>query len=157
MLKKCERCGKEFDARDPTHKICQGCFRERNKGYIPEELLIRSYFNDRGNFIEDIFIDIPERLANIFHYDGLKNTQARYFYNKILRAKEIALREGFDSARPILNECVPEIQGKLNRRISGFTESFASFLKHHLSSIKDERTLEAFYKHIKSVLDFLPR
>lgn len=155
MLKKCERCGKEFDARDPKHKTCQQCFRER--GYIPEELLLHSYYNSKGNLVEEIFIGVPERLAGIFHYDGLKNTQARYFYNKALQAKEIALRKEFDSARPILNECIPEMKGKLNRGVKGFTQSFANFLTHHLSSVKDERALEAFHKHLKSVLDYLPR
>lgn len=162
MHKICERCGNEFRPRDPKFNICQDCHFTPDKAVTG--LLLQEYYDTTGAMICDkIYVEVPQKLAKIFHYDGLTETQVHSIYEKILRAKEISSYKGFTYAKPILSKLYPEIEEKLKREIKKdkkpvFPQSFAIFLKHHLNlALKNEKNLKGFCEHLYSVIAFLPK
>jgi CRISPR/Cas system CSM-associated protein Csm2 small subunit len=151
MIRECERCGEEFESRDPKHKTCRDCHFHPDKAV--EKLLLEKYYDEKGNLLEEVYLGIPEKLAKIFHFDKLTSTQGRLFYEKILRAKEVTSYRKYEEAMPLLNRCWAEIDDKINREVRGFPASFALFLKHHLSiAKKNEENLKGFCEHFYAVL-----
>jgi CRISPR/Cas system CSM-associated protein Csm2 small subunit len=155
MKKRCERCGKEFKASQPHFKYCSNCFS------IPEDkkdfskLLLKAYYDPKGNMLKEIYIDIPKKLADNFAKDKLGTKQLRDFHQKILKARNKALLKGIDVARPILYECQRDIEYQLKRGV--IPHNFAQFMKHHLSlAEKDERSLEGFFQHLDSIVCYFP-
>ena len=106
MKKKCEKCGKQFEARQPHFKICPNCFvPPPNDQIIPPNLLLKSYHDQQGNLLKEVFIGIPERLAILFARGNLATKQLRDFFQVILKARNKALLQGINIAKPMLYEC----------------------------------------------------
>jgi len=156
MKKKCEKCGKEFEAYQENFRFCPACFSPRKKSTLSPELLIQNYYDKKGNPLKEIYIGIPEELANIFERDGLGTKQLRDFHQRILKARNKAVLKGIEAARQELYECVAHCKYQLQRE--KIPETFAQFIKHHLSMAeRDEKSLEGFYHHFDSVVCYFPR
>jgi CRISPR-associated protein Csm2 len=155
MKKKCEKCGKEFEAYQPHFKLCPNCYSPEKKTVLSAELLLKSYYNSEGNLLKEVFIEIPQSLANIFDKDGLGTKQLRDFHRRILNARIKATLKGISSAKPFLHKCLPDMEYQHKRGI--IPESFIQFMKHHLKlAEKDEKALEGFYQHFDSIVCYFP-
>lgn len=154
MFKKCKRCGREFEPAQPKFVLCQDCFRSHQN--LPENLLLKSYYDKDGNLLKEVFIGVPETLARVLHYDGLKIKQLRDFYQKILGARTKAFLKGINAARSKLYECQRDGVYQLKRDV--IPKSFSQFLEYHISlAEKGENMLEGFYQHFESVVAYYPR
>jgi len=156
MRRKCEKCGKEFEAHKPHFKICPDCYARQKKTSLSSELLLKSYYDEKSNLLKEIFIGIPESLADFFYRDGLATKQLRDFHLVILRARNKALLQGINAARPILWECQRNAAYQLKRGV--IPQSFTQFLEHHLTlAEKDEKMLDGFCQHLQSILAYFPK
>ena len=158
MKKKCERCGREFEAREPHFRFCPNCFSSpQSEGFNITGLLLKTYYDQKGHILKDIYIDYPQKLANIFSNSRppLAIKQLRDVHRKILNAKTKAMLKGIDPARSILFKCQTDLEYQLKRNI--IPESFAQFMKHHLAlAEKDEKSLEGFFEHLDSIVCYFP-
>lgn len=158
MKKKCEKCGKEFEAKEMYFRFCPNCFQaSQSVPDLPSELLLKDYYDQDGHPVKEVYIDTPQKIANVFVKSkpqlGLK--QLRDFHRKILKAKTNSILKGIEAARPILYECHRDIEYQLKREV--IPESFAQFMKHHLAlAEKDEKSLEGFFQHLDSILCYFP-
>ena len=158
MKKKCERCGREFEPREPHHRFCPSCLSSAQRE-VPNitGLLLKTYYDQKGNILKDVYIDIPQRLANIFFNSrpSLAIKQLRDVHHKISDAKTKAILKGIDDARAILFKCQTDLEYQLKRNV--IPESFVQFMKHHLSlAEKDEKSLEGFFQHLDSIVCYFP-
>ncbi len=158
MKKRCERCGREFEPREPHHRFCPNCLSSPQRE-VPNitGLLLKAYYDQKGHILKDIYIDCPQKLATIFFNSRppLAIKQLRDVHRKILKAKTKALLKGIDSARSILYECQRDLEYQLKRNV--IPESFVQFMKHHLAlAEKDEKSLEGFFKHLDSMVCYFP-
>lgn len=158
MKKRCERCGKDFEPREPHFRFCPNCFSpSKSEIFDLSGLLLKSYYDHEGHLLKEVYIDVPQKLANIFTKSkrSLTINQLRDIHRKILKAKTKAILKGIDSARSILYECQRDLEYQLKRDV--IPESFAQFMKHHLAlAEKDEKSLEGFFKHLDSVVCYFP-
>lgn len=157
MKKKCEKCGKEFEARQPHFKYCSNCFSpQKHEVNLSTALLLKDYHDSKGNLLREVFIETPEKLAIIFAKDNMATKQLRDFFQKILKARNKALLQGMDKAKPILYECRRDTVYQLKRGV--IPSSFNSFLEHHLSlAEKDEKSLDGFCQHFESIVAYFPK
>lgn len=162
MLKKCENCGNTFEARQEYYKLCNECnkmrqsYKDKSKEELPSNLLLKNYFDEKGNLVKEIFLDIPDQLAKKFYQSGLKMNQLRDFYCIISKARTTALLKGIESVRPNLWQCITKLEYQLKREI--IPKSFVSFMRHHLVlAEKDEKYLDAFYQHLDSIVCYFPK
>ena len=158
MKKRCERCGKDFEPREPHFRFCPNCF-SSPKGETSDlsGLLLKGYYNQEGHPLKEVYIDVPQKLADIFVTSkrSLTIKQLRDIHRKILKAKIKAILKGIDSARSILYECQRDLEYQLKRDV--IPESFAQFMKHHLAlAEKDEKSLEGFFQHLDSIVCYFP-
>lgn len=155
MRKICEKCGREFEAKQSHFRLCSSCFSSRQRINI-SSLLLETYYDDKNNLLKEIFIGLPEKLAKIFHKDKLTITQLINFYQKIQRACNNALLHGIDIAKPIIYECHRDLEYQLKRGL--IPRSFFKFMKHHLEiAEKNEKELEGFRQHLESILAYFPK
>lgn len=158
MLKKCEKCGKEFEARQPHFKLCPDCFSSlQYKLTDISDLLLKSYY-EKQEPLKEVYVGIPQQIANIFANSkpSLGTKQLRDFHHKVLKARTKANLKGIGAAKYILYECQRDIEYQLKREV--IPQSFAQFMKHHLAlAEKDEKSLEGFYQHLDSIVCYFPR
>lgn len=157
MRKKCEKCGKEFEARQPHFRQCPDCFSPPHQDTDISKLLLKSYYDLNGNPLREIYIDTPKKLAELFadSRPALGTKQLRDFHQAILKARKRAMLKGMGVARPLLYECQRDLEYQLKRRV--IPQNFAQFMKHHLAiAEKDEKSLEGFYQHLDSVVCYFP-
>jgi len=82
--------------------------------------------------------------------------QLRDFHQKISDARSKVILKGMASVKPIIWDCMKNIEYQLNRGI--IPVSFGQFMKHHLSlAEQDERNLEGFYQHLDSIVCYFPK
>ncbi len=159
MRKKCENCGREFEAIQPHFKVCPDCFSfHKPRRSDISELLLKAYYNEENNLLKEVFIGVPEELARIFAYSKppLATKQLRDFHLVILRARNKALIQGIDIARSILWECRRNVAYHLKRGI--IPRSFKDFLEHHLALAEgNERMLDGFCQHLESIVAYFPK
>lgn len=158
MRKKCENCRKEFEARQPHYRLCPDCFSSSKDREINiSELLLKSYYDQQGELLKEVYIGIPKKLALIFadSKPPLGSKQLRDFHSRILKARTKTNLKGINAARRILYECQRDVEYQLNRGIIPHT--FAQFMEHHLIlAEKDEKSLEGFYQHLDSIVCYFP-
>jgi CRISPR/Cas system CSM-associated protein Csm2 small subunit len=158
MKKRCERCGREFEPREPHFRFCPNCFSPSiSETFDLSGLLLKSYYDHEGHPLKEVYIDVPQKLANIFIKSkrSLTIKQLRDVHRKILKAKTKSILKGIDSARSILYECQRDLEYQLKRDV--IPESFAQFMKHHLAlAEKDEKSLEGFFQHLDSIVCYFP-
>ncbi|MDD5007503.1 MAG: type III-A CRISPR-associated protein Csm2 [Syntrophorhabdaceae bacterium] len=166
MKKKCERCGREFEARESFHRFCPGCFQPqgqstggppRQAATVPQELLLASYYDGEANPLKQVYIGVPERLALLFAKDSppLGTKQLRDFLQVILKARNKMLLSGIEAARPILYKCQADLEYQLKRGV--IPSSFGQFMKHHLTMAeRNGNALEGFYRHFDAVVCYFP-
>lgn len=158
MKKRCEKCGQEFEARQPHFKLCSRCAQvPQSQSSLSSELLLQSYYDSKGNPVKEVYINTPQKIAIILFNSrpalGLK--QLRDFHQRVLKAKTKAMLKGIEAARFILYECQRDLEYQLKRGV--VPETFGSFMKHHLAlAERDERSLEGFFKHLDSVVCYFP-
>jgi len=158
MKKKCERCGREFEAREPHFRFCPNCFSSpQSEASNITGLLLKTYYDQKGHPLKEVYIDVPQKLANLFSNSRpqLAIKQLRDVHRKILNAKTKAMLKGIDHARTILFKCQTDLEYQLKRNV--IPESFAQFMKHHLAlAEKDEKSLEGFFQHLDSIVCYFP-
>jgi CRISPR/Cas system CSM-associated protein Csm2 small subunit len=119
-------------------------------------LLLKTYFDENGNLLKEIYIELPNNVAELFSRDRLKIKQLRDFYSIISGVRNKALLKGIEQARPLLWQCVSKLEYQLKREI--IPQSFVDFMKHHIElAQKDEKSLDAFYQHLDSIVCYFPR
>ena len=159
MKKKCEKCGKEFEAPQSYHRICPGCFKQTKQiKELPSDLLLSSYYDVDGQLVKEVFIGTPEKLALFFANDTppLKTRQLRDFHKVISMARKKAMLHGISSAKPMLYKCSANIEYQHNRKV--VPQSFLIFMKHHLEiSDQGKDMLEGFYQHLDSIVCYYPK
>ncbi|HPD61185.1 MAG TPA: type III-A CRISPR-associated protein Csm2 [Thermodesulfobacteriota bacterium] len=156
MLKKCEQCGKAFEASQPYHKTCPECFTSRKSSEVPAEFLLETYFDEKGNFLREVFIGLPEILAKRFAGSGLSTKQLRDFHLLITRARNKAFLQEINVAKPILWECERNVFYQLKR--NAIPPNFARFLEHHLRlAEKNQNMLDGFCQHLESIIAYFPK
>jgi len=161
MKKRCERCGKEFEATLPGHRLCPNCFSSWRKDPpsrepLSAQMLLTAYHDKEGNALKEVFVGVPEKLASIFDRDGLAIKQLRDFHRRIAKARNVSVLKGIGPARPLLYECLAHTEYQLKReKIPG---TFAQFVRHHVAlAEKDEKSIEGFFQHIDSVVCYFPK
>ena len=158
MKKKCEKCGREFEPREPYFKFCPNCFSSpKNVAPNLSALLLKSYYNQDGHPLKEVYIDVPRELASVFFNSRppLAIKQLRDVHRKIMKAKTKALLVGIDATRAILYECQRDLEYQLKRNV--IPETFAQFMKHHLAlAEKDAKSLEGFFQHLDSIVCYFP-
>lgn len=157
MKKNCEKCGKEFEPKQPHFRICPNCFKPTsNDQAVLSNLLLKSYYDQQGNLLKEVFIGIPEKLAILFAKDNLATKQLRDFFQVILRARNKALLQGINIAKPMIYECQRNATYQLKRRV--IPVSFKKFLEHHLPLAElDEKSLDGFCQHMESIVAYFPK
>lgn len=68
----------------------------RNDATVP---LLEAYYDKDGNMIKEIFIGIPQKVAEIFFRQGLAIKQLRDFHGAIAKARAKAMLKGIEAAR----------------------------------------------------------
>lgn len=158
MKKKCEKCGREFEARETQFKLCSSCFSaEKNDTANISNYLLKSYYDQTGHPLKEVYIDVPQIIASIFFKSrpSLTIKQLRDVHRRILKAKTKAMLKGIDSARYILYEIQRDLEYQLKRGV--IPESFIQFMKHHLARAeKDEKSLDGFFQHLDSIVCYFP-
>ncbi len=158
MKKKCEKCGREFEPKEPHFRFCPNCFSStKSETSDLSGFLLKGYFDQGGQPLKEVYIGVPQKLAHIFFNSRppLAIKQLREVHRKILKAKTRTLLKGIDPARSILYECQRDLEYQLKRNV--IPESFVQFMKHHLAlSEKDEKTLEGFFQHLDSIVCYFP-
>jgi len=156
MGKKCKICGQPFEPLQEHFELCPKCFRARgNKDSTFKNLLLKTYFDENGNILEEIYIDIPQNIANIFKKENLTIKQLRDFFQIVSRARIYGMIK-IERAREILYQCRTKLEYQKSR--GKITNSFYEFMKHHLEiACKDKEHLEAFYQHFDSIVCYFPR
>lgn len=158
MKKRCERCGKEFEPREQHFRFCPNCFSSpQGETSNISGLLLKTYYDAKGQILKDIYIDYPQKLAITFFNSRppLAIKQLRDVHRKILKAKTKAMLKGIDNARPVLYKCQTDLEYQLKRSV--VPESFAQFMKHHLAlAEKDEKSLDGFFNHLDSIVCYFP-
>jgi len=155
--KKCEKCGKFFEAKQEFLRICPQCFSDsaRRAFQLPPELLLKTYYDSEGNLLKEVFMGPPEEISKILARDDLAVKQLRDFHLLIARARNKAILKDINVARPLLYECQRNVEYQLKRKV--IPQSFGHFMKHHLAiAEKDEKNLEGFFQHLESVVAFYP-
>lgn len=154
---RCGNCGKMFTPSKPYFRTCYSChLKQQKQTSFPSDLLLQDYYDNNGNLVKEVFIGIPQQIADILAKDGLKPTQLRDFYALISRARNKSVLKGIDCVRPILWECQKKSAYQAKRGI--IRKSFVCFLEHHLSiAEKNEKNLEGFYQHFDSVVCYFPK
>jgi CRISPR/Cas system CSM-associated protein Csm2 small subunit/ribosomal protein L37E len=154
---KCEKCGNLFAPKQPHHKTCPQC----HFGPPPQQtsdlkkLLLNTYYDDKG-ILKEVFINIPEQIADIFNNNGLSSKQLRSFHSAILKARTKANMKGIDTAKSLLWECQKNAEYQLNRK--QIPRVFMEFLKHHLSKAEEnEKNLEGFYQHFDAIVCYFAK
>src|SRR4030042_1629875 len=120
MKKRCERCGREFEPREPHFRFCPNWFSSpQSEASNITGFLLKTYYDQKGHILKDIYIDCPQKLANIFFNSRppLAIKQLRDVHRKILKAKTKALLKGIDPARSILYECQRDLEYQLKKNI----------------------------------------
>jgi hypothetical protein len=158
MKKKCQTCGKEFEAQQPHYRFCTSCNKPPgNKLSLSSDLLLKSYYDMDCNLKREVFIDIPEQLATIFANDNpqLARKQLKDFQTTIALARNRSNLKGIGLARAILYKCQADLEYQANRGV--IPKSFLKFMVHHLSiAATDEKNLEGFYQHLDCVQCYFP-
>ena len=165
MKKICEACKKDFEPLQPHYRFCPACFKPRQDAAkkdpqqksLPANLLLNSYYDEKGNELKELYIDIPKKLAQLFANDKkpLARKQLYDFHRMITNARRQAILKGIDEARPILWQCSTDVEHQFARDI--IPESFLKFMEHHLPMAeKDESSLEGFFHHLDSILKSFP-
>lgn len=154
---RCKGCGKMFIPSKPYFKTCYSCYLKQPKqAPLSSDLLLQNYYDDNGNLVKEVFIGIPQRIADILAKDGLGTKQLRDFHALISRARNKSMLKGIDYVRPVLWECQKNAAYQAKRDI--ICQSFVRFLEHHLSiAEKSEENLEGFYQHFDSVVCYFPK
>lgn len=158
MQKKCQKCGRIFEAKQEFFKECPECYKpsKQKEQIFSSELLLENYYDSNGNILKEVIIGKPEKIANIFARDKLTVNQLRDFHSIISNARNKAILKDINHARQILWECQKNIDYQLKRGV--IPASFAQFMKHHLSiGEKDEKSLEGFYQHLDSIVCYFPK
>jgi CRISPR/Cas system CSM-associated protein Csm2 small subunit len=167
MRKKCQTCGNEFEAREEYHKYCPRCIpsaraagggiaatSRQSVGNI-NDYLLREYYDQDGNLKKEIFIGVPQKIADIFAGDRLSTKQLRDFHGVISRVRKKAALKGIESERATLYKCQADLEHQLKRGVVPL--SFVQFMKHHLAlAERDEKSLEGFFRHFDSVVCYFP-
>ena len=159
MKKKCANCGNEFEPREDHHKYCPDCISSHSgKQSSLSGLLLQSYYDALGNELKEVYIGIPEKLANLFATSNpaLATKQLRDFFSMISRARKKAIiQRKMDAVKPILYQCLTHLNYQLERNV--VPESFYKFMEHHLLlAEKDPESLEGFYHHLDSIVCYFP-
>jgi CRISPR/Cas system CSM-associated protein Csm2 small subunit len=156
MRKKCEKCGKEFEPRQPHFRMCPNCYSPQKKFTLSSSLLLKAYFDSEGNFLKEVFIGTPEIIADILAKDNLAIKQLRDFHQIILKARNKALLHGINTARSILYGCRRDIGYQLKRNV--IPQSFSQFMEYHLElAEKNEEMLDGFLQHLESIVAYYPK
>jgi CRISPR/Cas system CSM-associated protein Csm2 small subunit len=172
-IKKCEKCGAQFEAREERHRTCPKCHREwMNAGggggsataprfapapaqKMPSELLLKQYYDGEGNVLKEVFIGPPQKIATMLEAGGLSVVQLRNFFAMIGRAKNTAMLKGFKVSLKTLYQCNSQIEYQLKR--DKIKSDFADFMRHHLELAQQSKeNLEGFYDHLDSIVSYFP-
>lgn len=135
---------------------CFNCAKQVRQATLDQNLLLQSYFDEAGNLLKEVFIDVPQKIAVDFYNQGLKIKQLRDFHSRIAFANKKSLLKGIDAARSLLWECRTHLEYQLKRNV--IPESFAEFVRNHIElAEKNEKNLEGFYEHLNSIVCFFPK
>lgn len=159
MKKKCEKCGNDFEALQPYHRICPNCHKNpKQANELPSDLLLSSYYDGDGQPLKDIFIGSPQKLAHFFANDKppLAIKQLRNFHKIISKARKKAMLHGISSVRHILYKCSADIEYQHTRKV--IPQSFYRFMKHHIEiAAQEQNMLEGFYQHLDCIVCYYPK
>ncbi len=166
MRKKCQTCGNEFEAREERYKYCPRCIpsaRQAGSGTAAarqsagniNDYLIKGYYDQEGNLKKEIFVGVPQKIADIFAGDRLGTKQLRDFHGVIAMARKKSALKGIAAVRTILYKCQTDTEYQFKRGV--VPSSFVQFMKYHLAlAERDEKSLEAFFQHFDSIVCYFP-
>ena len=160
MMKKCEKCGKTFEAKDPSFRTCYACHQvgqstQSISNTSIKPLLLDSYYDVNKQYKKEVFIDIPKRIAELF-YEQIKVNQLRDFHQKILIIRNTAMRKGFEYAKTLLWKLPAEAE--YQRKRTYVSQNFVEFINHHVRlAEQNESNLEGFFQHMDCIVSFFPK
>jgi CRISPR/Cas system CSM-associated protein Csm2 small subunit len=163
MIKICESCGKEFEAKEDFHKRCLDCHRSRppsRKGRtpppqaVPAECTFTTFYGEDGQPKREIFIESAEKMARILEAEGMKISQIRTLYN-MLKTALSGLRTypeaSFGEARTTFYKFVRHVGYQHRRGL--VPDVFLKFVKDHVDvATKDENEFAGFVEYLHSIL-----
>lgn len=164
MKKTCSECGQEFIPKEQHHKVCGNCNRKRydsNAGFdrpaakLPEDYLINSYFDGKGQLRAGIFKEEARVVANVLASLRMTPTSLRAFYNK-LKAIENQYRisnNNFDLIKPKLYAFERDVAYQVSRGV--VSEEFRKFINKNAElACQGPKEFKGFVEHFLSVLAY---
>ena len=84
---RCQKCGKPV--RDPKFKLCFECNQKAREGggdlirdiTLPEECVFQTFYDSNKNLKRAVFIEAPEKAAQIFMNANISQTSIRNLFN----------------------------------------------------------------------------
>lgn len=183
-MKKCESCGKEFTPQESHHRTCPDCFRVGRGGGGgggrgpggggsrgphagggggggggPRPELLKAYYDDKGNLLPGVYVDIPQRWAERFQSGDVKTAAIRRFYTQLRRIYDDQRRSGkefFGEARSQLFSLLPKVNYKTEAKV--VNDDFRAFINHHANLASESpENLRGFKEHFEAVVCYLKK
>ena len=164
MIKTCEVCGEEFEARKASHRKCQICFRggtqsERAKTgpppqTVPTECTFTTFYNEDGNLKREIFLESAERMTEIVESSRMTVSQIRNLFHMLKSASNVLKADpkaDFGATRQTFYEFVRQVEYQHNR--GHIPEVFVKFVRDHVDvATKEPREFNGFVEYLTSIL-----
>lgn len=159
MTKKCKKCGKDFEQKNPKHDACSICFRENPtgdaaKGSLRSNYLEKGYFNENGKLREEIFKSEAKNVAEVLASQKMTPTSLRAFYNKVKAIENnYKVSKDFESIKPKLFAFERDATYQVSRGV--VSEEFRKFIiKNAEIAQKGPDEFKGFIEHFLSVLAY---
>ena len=128
---------------NPRFLICKRC---NESNWFPPTLKIEDTFFKNGQLKVDVFLEKPERIAQLFSRGDMGMNKLRTFF-VMLRAAYDTIFLGkishFENIKPQLFILQRAVEDRTRRGI--VPESFRQFINHHLKIVLNSETQEELY------------
>ena len=174
MIKKCEKCGREFEAMAAHHRLCPNCFRggasgsrssapparpdTRTKFSFGPGYLAQGYFEKkeeklylRSEILDSLAIDVAKVLGS----KEMKSHQLRRFFNKARGIEAKLERENdFEAIKAEIYGFKRDVAYQVGRGVVPI--EFQQFIERNVElAVQDKRSFkQGFLQHFESVLAY---
>jgi len=145
MTKKCEIC--EAPVSNPRFSLCKDC---NDSKRLPQLLrIVDSFYKDK-HLKREVYLDIPERLAKLFHQGDLGMNKLRSFFCMVRNAYEafsLSKDKCFDNVKPQLWKIITAVEDRTRRKIT--PPSFLDFMKSGIAIAEKDETGKELYGFVE--------
>ncbi|OGU42411.1 MAG: hypothetical protein A2315_00270 [Ignavibacteria bacterium RIFOXYB2_FULL_35_12] len=125
------------------------------KDYIVE--ISSGYFTDRDYLKENLIIEYPQLLANLFVLKGNKVNQVRNYFDQVVNIAGVyKINKDFNRSKIELNKLIPMATKSFDKQ--NISNEFKEFIIENVKqAIKDEDSfIKGFFQHFECLVNYYP-